>query len=235
MIIGPAPSDSLAGLGRRHAPDERDKNYPIQPKKASVLLTRRYWTTVKPVLDQGGSSECVIYAADKWLTTFPISNPGFKTTEERTRVYKEVQKLDEWPGENYDGTSIRAMFKWLKAKGLCSEYRWAFALDPVIAHVLTTGPMEMGTNWYMDMFMPDSNGYIWPTGANAGGHGWLLKGLNTKKRNPDGSVGAARLQNSYGYGWGQGGLAWLTFGTLEQLIHEDGEAAVAIEVKKVTP
>jgi C1A family cysteine protease len=235
MRIEPAPppsdEESLAGMGRRAAPDKRDQDYLLPKKRVSPLITKRYWTTRPPVLDQGGTSQCVIYALDKWLTTFPVYNVGFRTAADRTRVYKEVQKRDEWPGENYDGTSVRAGFKYLKELGLCSEYRWAFDLSTVVSYVLSTGPMELGTDWTMDMFMPDHNGYIWPTGRNAGGHAWLLKGVNLKRRNPNGTVGAGRLLNSWGDGWGENGMAWMTFETLERLIHDQGEAAVATEVK----
>jgi hypothetical protein len=49
-------------------------------------------------------------------------------------------------------------------------------------HVLTTGPMVMGTNWYMDMFTPDRWGYVTPGGDNAGGHSWLIIGVDRYRK-----------------------------------------------------
>jgi len=226
------PEQNLSGLGRRYAPDERDNKYLLRKETVPPAVTSKYWLSLGDALDQGATSECVIYSTDKWLSTRPVVNAGFLTAAERTKVYERVQEIDEWPGTDYDGTSVRAMFKWLKANGLCSEYRWGFDLDTVVAHVLTKGPVVMGTDWYMDMFTPDWDGYIEPRGSYVGGHAWTIIGINRKRKNPDGTTGAARMINSWGSGWGQNGKAWLTFETLEQLIEEQGEAAVAVEVKE---
>lgn len=231
ILPPPSPNEDLAGLGRRHAPDPGDHGYALERPRVSPLVTAKYWLALGPALDQGGTSQCVIYATDRWLTTRPVVNFGFKTTEERTRIYKEVQKRDEWPGEDYDGTSVRASFKYLKEKGLCSEYRWAFDLETAIAYILTTGPLVMGTDWTMDMFTPDRDGYIAPTGQVVGGHAWLAQGANRKYRNPDGSLGRVRKLGSWGIGWGQNGKAWITFNDFERLLLSQGEAAVATEVK----
>lgn len=233
-IMGKSMNE-LSGLGRRRAPDDRDRRYLLSRPRVPAAVTSKYWLSRGAVLDQGGTSQCVIYSADKWLTTHPVVNPGFTSAEERTRVYREVQRIDEWPGEepDYDGTSVRAMFKYLKAKGFCTEYRWAFDLDTVVAHVLMTGPLVLGTSWTVHMFQPhDTNGYIWDTGEVVGGHAYLLHGVNRKKRNPDGTVGAGRIINSWGASWGsQKGKAWLTFDVLERLIQAEGEACMAVEVR----
>ena len=73
-----------------------------------------------------------------------------------------MQALDEWPGEDYDGTSVRAFYKWLKVKGFITEYRWAFDCETVINHVLGIGPVQMGTIWDESMSNPDRWGYIYP-------------------------------------------------------------------------
>lgn len=142
-----------------------------------------------------------------------------------------AKKIDEWDGEDYEGTSVRALFKVLKAKEYIEAYEWAFTHELVLRQVLTTGPVVMGTNWYHGMHTPDFKNYIWPTGELVGGHAWLLIGAYRNKKNPDGTVGAFRMINSWARDWGQKGRAWLTFKTLNQLIKQDGEACVAVEKK----
>jgi C1A family cysteine protease len=148
-------------------------------------------------------------------------------------IYKACLEVDEWPGEDMEnGTSVRALFKVLQRNNLVSEYRWGFDTLTVVNHVLTTGPVVMGTTWTMDMFMPDRWGYITPTGEAAGGHAWLIVGAVRDKLNPDGTLGAVRMINSWGRNWGtQGGRAWVTFRDLGMLIEDYGEACVATEVR----
>jgi C1A family cysteine protease len=221
------------GTGRLKSPDPRDRKYALpQRPQAAVGVIRRTWRS-PGILDQGSTSQCVVFSGDKYLTTRPITNKGFKTNEDRERVYKEVQKLDEWPGEDYDGTSVRAFYKWLKERGFISEYRWAFDCESVINHVLGTGPVQMGTNWDEGMSNPDRWGYIAPnsSASDDSGHAWIIVGAHREAKNPDGTRGRVTMVNSWGTGWGLKGRAYVTFETLDRLIKMDGEAAVASEIK----
>lgn len=193
---------------------------------ATPTVTARTWYS-PGVMDQGATSECVGYSGVKYLTTAPVYNKPLDPHE----LYKECQRTDEWPGEDYDGTSVRGLFKALKRRGLVSGYKWAFEYELVVNHILTAGPVVMGTVWPMEMFTPDRHGYIEPKGEDAGGHAWLIIGANRNRRNPDGTRGAVRMINSWGDGWAQNGRAWITFNNLDWLIKEDGEACVATEVK----
>lgn len=174
----------------------------------------------------------------KYLTAYPINNHPKEQPED---IYRECLKVDEWEGEDWDGgTSVRALFKVLKRLGYVSEYKWAFDAETVVNHLLTRGPVVMGTDWTRDMFTPDvRTGYISATGPNEGGHGYTLVAANRKRRNPDksdehpeGTIGAVRMVNSWGREWGpQHGRAWLTFSDLDKLIKADGEACVSTELK----
>jgi C1A family cysteine protease len=183
------------------------------------------------VLDQGGTAQCVAYSGFKYLITGPVLNhPSWPPVD----LYRECQKVDEWEGEDWDGgTSVAALFKVLKAKGFVTEYKWAYDAATVVGHLLTTGPVVMGTSWYRNMFMPhEETGYLECNGANDGGHAWLAIGANKKRINPDKSVGAIRMVNSWGTKWGpQRGRAWISFNDLDKLIKDRGEACVATELK----
>jgi hypothetical protein len=221
------------GTGRLRAPDPRDRMYALpQRPRAAVGVTKRLWRS-PGILDQGQTSQCVVYSGDKYLTTRPITNKGFRTNEDREKIYKEVQALDEWPGEDYDGTSVRAFYKWLKDKGFISEYRWAFDCETIINHVLGTGPVQMGTIWDDGLSQPDPRGYLSPTTdtADDSGHAWIIVGADREARNPDGSSGRVTMVNSWGYEWAKKGRAFLTFDNVDKLIKMEGEAAVATEIK----
>lgn len=216
----------LTGLGWRGQKDERDKNFLLKRLPEAADLTHRYWT-VQPALDQGSTPQCVGYGGFRWLTSYPIHNtPPFTPTD----LYREAQKADEYPGENYDGTSVHGLFKVLKTRGYVGEYRWAFDIETIIDHLLVKGPVCIGTVWTMGMFAPDQEGYVDDIGGEiAGGHCYLLIGANRIKRSSHG-VGAVRFLNSWGVKWADHGRAWMSFAKLNWLLKQDAEAAAANEI-----
>ena len=213
-------------LGRLFIPDERDKKYHLKSlmPKAAVTITSKYWWAAGWWGDQGETSECVAYSWTHWLAEGPIVQKG-KPPINPDVLYNEAQKVDEWPGENYDGTSVRAGAKVLQSKGFISTYNWAWDIETVKTCLLTTGPMVVGTLWYDNMFYPDINGLIKVGGAIAGGHAYLLDGINVK-------TGLIRIKNSWGKSWGKGGFAYISIADMEKLILDDGEACLATEIKK---
>jgi len=221
---------SAIGLGRKYKADDRDLLHLIPHRSLSELFGWRFWTSTG-VLDQQGTAQCVGYSGFKYLTTGPIYNrfPGHQPQD----LYAECLKVDEFPGEDWEGgTSVRALFKVFKRLGYVTGYQWAFDADTVVGHLLTKGPVVMGTNWYRDMFMPHNRtGYMSVSGPQDGGHAWLIVGVDRNRKNPDGTRGAVRMINSWGKDWGQSGRAWLTIEDLDRLVKEEGEACVATEVK----
>jgi C1A family cysteine protease len=107
-----------------------------------------------------------------------------------------------------------------------SGYRWAVSVDGILNHVLTTGPVVMGTDWYYGMLDTDRKGFVEPTGSSVGGHAWLIVGANRSK--------GFQAHNSWGSSWGTAkGRFWITFQHMEPLLDNWGEAAVAVENKSV--
>lgn len=93
--------------------------------------------------DQGNEGACVGFSESR-----------AKSLVDRTRysgqwLYKEAQKIDEWPGEGYDGTSVRAGLEVLRTRGHrrliggtlqpervgdgIAAYRWLRSVDEVHA------------------------------------------------------------------------------------------------------
>lgn len=228
--------EAVRGFGRVIAIDHRDRNFMMQAPQLSLDASakrRQHWLTGK-VLDQGATSMCVAYSGQQFLTANPVRN---KPWADVAALYEECQRNDEWPGEDYDGTSVRALFKVLHRAGFIQSYSWAFDVKTVISFVLNVGPVVFGTNWYERMFQTDCFGFVRVGGAIAGGHAYLIKGVDLDRCCPDGTRGALRLINSWGKEWGDqsakstGGHAWLSFRDADRLIKEWGEACTAIEKK----
>lgn len=203
--------------GRDFAPDPRD--YAMAP--VATACRRRRWRDNQWSGDQGETPHCVGFAWAHWLASSPVSqflNPD--------GIYELAQFLDEWEGEDYDGTSVRAGAKVLTRLGHVAEYR--FTVDEAVlrGNVLDVGPVVIGVNWYAGMETPDRDGLVHPTGRLRGGHALLVVGY---------LPGFYTLKNSWGLGWGLGGHAWIADERMQQLLNEDGEACLAVERKVKVP
>lgn len=175
-------------------------------------------------LDQGPTSQCVEYSWHHYVQTGKIRPKSRHPYWTAGQPYNEMQRVDEWPGEDYDGTSVRAGAKVMQQMGYIDSYLWAWDLETVVDAVTRVGPVVMGTNWYRSMFTPDAKGVVRAEGPIDGGHAWLLDGASRKH-------GMARAKNSWSRQWGKGGRFWIPFEVLEKLINEDGEACLAVEVQ----
>jgi hypothetical protein len=197
--------------------DVRDLDYPMRAAIDMAAPLRPPWQS-PPAMDQGSEGSCVgfgsthMLAAAPWMHTF--------TYDFARGIYLDAKKIDEWQGEDYEGTSVRAGMKVLQARGLITEYLWTWDTDTVRDYVLRRGPVTMGTNWYARMMDTDANGYVYPDGASVGGHCWTVLGYS-------GGRNAFRAIQSWGSGWGQTGRFWITWEAFKYLLEEDGGEAVS--------
>lgn len=173
-------------------------------------------------LDQGTEGACVGFAWAHEIAARPWSDPNI-TDDYAIAIYRWAQQNDEWPGENYSGTSVlagaKAVTEWLSR---IKEYRWAFGLDDVRRTIGYKGPVVLGINWYEGMFRPDSTGRIQPTGSLMGGHAILAYRVDERNKR-------IYLWNSWGQDWWEGGpWCFLTFEDLGRLLSEQGEACIPV-------
>jgi len=232
---------------------------PFEAAEATLTKTQlRYLASGKrthnygkdaPIWDQGQTSRCVSFGSNRWLIAWPVRNRPWEETRlvdksmgvldgHLTDFYDECQKVDGIPGR-HDGTTVRAAMKVLQAAGYVGEYKWAFDVPSITRHLLLVGPVVAGTDWTNPMFDPvmDEHGEAWlrvaPGGTYdvAGGHCYLVYGVNAKAKCPDGSVGYFEMVNSWGNGWGCGGTARIPFRDMTILANNQGEYATATEVK----
>ena len=218
------------GLGRIYIPDERDKGFPM-----SAILTRqkpeidyKYYWPKGWWGDQGEKPYCCAYAWLHWLhggsvtqmaTPPPVIGPKI--------LYDLCQANDSFPGNQYDGTTVRAGAKVLMDEGFISEYRWTNDVKVMAEAVLTKGPVVVGTDWHRNMFYPDKDGVIRTGGGVIGGHAYLIDGVNMVKKQ-------FRAKNSWGREWAKKGYAYIPFEDMQELLWAQGECCLASEIKKTT-
>jgi hypothetical protein len=218
-------------LGRVYIEDKRDLNYLIKNNQRTLqqistppkVLTQRYWDANGWWGDQGNTPQCVGYSWSHWLEDGPVQQSGIPPIIKPFDIYKNAQKLDQWIGENYEGTSVRGGVKYLKNIGKVKSYYWAFDVQTLSETILKLGPVVVGTNWYNGMFYPNKTGLIKISGQMVGGHAYLINGVDTKTKQ-------FRIKNSWSKSWGNGGHAFISFNDMSRLIKENGEICLAIEL-----
>lgn len=177
--------------------------------------------------DQGQSSRCVAFAWTNFLSTTPIKTSAKKLVSDPPidALYARAQQLDEWPGESYNGTSVRGGAKAMQERGLIGEYLWGTTVEELRSFVVTRGSVVFGSDWHEEMFYPEQhNGYVVVEGALVGGHAYLIIGYNAPR---DEFV----ILNSWGKEWGVGGTAKIKASEIEKLLGAGAEMCTAIETR----
>lgn len=218
----------MPGLGRRFAPDHRDAAFPLRALLPAAPSTRtyRYWGAQGFWFDQGERPICVGAAWAEWLEDGPVGQGGIAPVVSPETIYADAQKIDEWADSPHEGTSVRAGAKTLQSRGFIRSYHWATTVQEIVAALLDVGPVVVGTNWYSDMFEADEAGLVHIGGALAGGHAYLLDGISVPHK-------LIRFKNSWGRAWSKNGFGYLAFEDMDHLLHEDGEACLAVEIRKL--
>lgn len=220
--------------------DPRSRRFPVRSVLAEVTGSDRpalrsfTWNIAGPVLDQGNEGACVGFAHSGRVMSDPDRDRDIDDAYARL-VYRDAQKVDEWPGENYEGTSVLAGAKVLAARGEYTGYHWAFSIEDVLWSIGYLGPVVLGIPWLTGMFTPRPSGLLDVIGPVEGGHAILARGVRLKARlTGEGldPIEVVRLRNSWG-AWGPlGGDCYLRVEDLERLLKADGDACVPTEPRQ---
>lgn len=204
--------------------DERSRKYPIRAL-FSKHVTPRTKTWRCPVwLDQGTEGACTGFAVSHEAAASPVRVRGINADVARS-IYHRARQLDEWPGENYEGSSVLGAMKAGQERGWYSEYRWAFGEEDLALAISYSGPAVLGINWYEGMSRPDRDGLIHPTGRQTGGHAILCRGYNATTK-------LYRLRNSWSFRWGVRGDCFISAAELSALLQNSGEACIPVVRQK---
>jgi hypothetical protein len=216
--------------------DERSLGFGIAEIVPAQEPRAKYWTPGL-ITDQGSEGACVGHG---WTGELLASPKPFKPTFERANefahgIYKRAQVLDPWPGEDYSGTSVLAGAKAIQELGYFEQYRWAFSVEQVRDAIIAEGPVVIGVNWYDGMYYTEPNGLVNVSGQRVGGHCLVLTGYSPRARlqGVKGYVEGFRWKNSWGTSYGKNGIGFIRIEDLDRLLHEQGEACIPVNRKRV--
>ncbi len=212
-------------LGRLPSFDERSRKYNIAPllEEEPRALKDRIWR-VPYVLNQGNVGACVGFSWTHEAMTSPIMVPNLDNND-AFDVYYEARKIDEWEGEDYEGTSVLAGAKVMQQRGYFMEYRWAFNVEDALQALAYVGPIVIGIDWRDNMFDPTEDFYLDCGGDVAGGHAILVYGIEVDK---DANPLHVLFHNSWGPGWGRYGNVKVRIDDFRMLLNERGEACIPV-------
>lgn len=208
--------------------DERSRDYSIRSTIPDNINEKTKMWKEGTVLDQGQEGACVGFGWTAELLAEPFApkkQPSFNDGNFiASKIYKRAQKIDEWPGEDYSGTSVLAGAKIMVEDGHIGEYRWCFSIEDLRDAIITTGPVVIGVNWYEGMYMTLPNGFVKVEGELVGGHCLTVTGYD--------AVGKVfRWRNSWGMYYGFNGSAYITYEDLQGLIEERAEMCIPMNRK----
>lgn len=170
------------GLGRLYAPDSRDRRFTLTPdrlkaipKALAATVRRKLPWRHGPILDQGNTNHCTVYAAIQQIQSAPRVHLLNWQPSDFESAYRSALLVDEFPGEADEGTSERAVQKVLQQLGLIDSYLWVPDEDTAKEYLLTRGMLTQGSDWFTGMDSPDKHGYVEPTGSVRGGHEYVKR------------------------------------------------------------
>lgn len=207
-------------FGRLIEFDEKSRKFPVTAVIRRGLKPRTKNWRCDIVLDQGNVGACTGFSVAHEAAAVPVVVPGI-TNEVAMQVYKRAQQLDQWPGEDYEGSSVLAAMKAGIERRWYKSYRWAFGESDLALAISYIGPAVLGIPWCAGMMELDENGLITVTGELVGEHAILCNGYNATKK-------LYKLHNSWGAGWGINGECYVRAADMKKLLKENGEACIPL-------
>jgi hypothetical protein len=183
-------------------------------------VTQKEWELLIQ-LDQGQTGHCVGFGNAAWGNSAPIEDT-FQNADGH-KIYYMAKVIDGEPGKE-DGSSVHSGVKAMKQLGRVQSYYFGTTIDVIKQWVLEQNPVICGTDWFNDMFTPDADGVVVPTGGVAGGHCYLMLGY-------DESSDLFEFDNSWGPSWGKKGRFFMHASDVETLMNRSGaEYCGAVEL-----
>jgi hypothetical protein len=216
----------LIELARRRPPRPPRRARPdlvgVPRRRPPRPLKTVLWERAGGPFDQGDIGSCTGQAIAGALNTVPL-NGGRPLLDEADalNLYSRATHLDHFKGlypPDDTGSSGLAACKAAKQLGLIVTYRHAFGLDHAL-QALQLGPVITGVSWYEGFDRPDRHGRVHIAGQIRGGHEFEVVGYDPATR-------LVAAWNSWGPGWGVGGMFFFLASDWDRLLHEHGDVTV---------
>lgn len=207
--------------------DDKSRKYGICQTLPIMQLSRKsmQWSC-HVYFDQYEEPSCTGFAMTHGVMAEPFQNTKLTPTHARY-LYQKAKELDQWPGEDYDGSSVLGVAAAAKELKLIESYHWCFNEYEICTAIGYHGPVVFGSQWYDGMIEPDENGIIRATGKQLGGHAYLLTSY-------DAALEMYRVHNSWGISWGKMGDAFISSKDVNTLMREGAEACVITKSEQST-
>lgn len=222
-------------LNRLPEKDEASREFPVTRLLRTMGAPRvpksKMWS-LNLWLDQGEEGACTGFSRAHNMASTPRALKGV-TEALAHQIYQRAKVLDDYSGEDYEGSSVIGAVKAAVEMEYVVEYHWGFTLEEFLLGMTYAGPATIGCNWYPDMRDPDMRGYIHPTGGPPdGGHAILILGqqLIPGVGTPyDLDQSYVIWHNSWGKTWGLQGRAKMTLREFDKLRLEDSEVCFSTD------
>jgi hypothetical protein len=126
----PAAAPGLTAKGRKvdAAPDRIDtRDWFYQPRLAPLADKIVNCERVSRILDQGQEGACTGFALAAVINFLRFGQYKNETVSPRM-IYEMARRYDEWPGEDYEGSSARGAMKGWARHGVCLDSDWPMKL-----------------------------------------------------------------------------------------------------------
>jgi len=217
---------------RKDTPDIRDRMYePALIQLAPEIDNRRGLD----VLDQDQEGACTGFGLAAVINLLNLRKRDLKFKASPRMLYEMAKKHDEWPGEDYAGSSCRGAIRGWKNMGVCSQELWPYSVknpgELTIARAKTARSCAVGAYYRLRPEINDYHAAMNEVGAifvSADIHsGWFSPKAAKKTTlaiiKPSSTVDGGHafaiigynsqgfiVQNSWGLEWGSRGFAvWL--------------------------
>ncbi len=211
----------------RDMTDLRDRAYKPTLRQLRLTMDPPH-PDLSPIRDQGREGACTGFALSSAITLMNRQrhariDPSAQVPMASARMLYEMAKInDEWPGEDYEGSSIRAALKGFYHNGVCSDETAPYqdgdsGWHLTVEHAKEARNLGLGAYYRMRPEIIDyhaalnevgviyvsarihrgwrnpADGEIEPSYFSEGGHAFIIVGYNER---------GFLIQNSWGEDWG---------------------------------